>query len=58
MTQYPGVGGDNINYHKSINKMLIPKNYFDDLQKRLLLGDNHPGRTGFAIDISKVSENA
>jgi hypothetical protein len=38
----------NTNYHKSINKTLILKNYFDGLQKRLLLGDNHPG---FAIGI-------
>jgi hypothetical protein len=41
----------NTNYHKSINKTLILENYFDGLQKKLLLRNNHPGRTGFAIDI-------
>jgi hypothetical protein len=43
----------NINYHKSINKSLISRNYFDGLQKRLLLGDNHTGHPGFAICILK-----
>jgi hypothetical protein len=40
----------NTNYHKSINKTLISRNYFDSLQKRLLLGNEHPG---FAIGILK-----
>jgi hypothetical protein len=38
-------------YHKSINKTLISKNYFDGLQKRLLLRNSHPKRTGFTIGI-------
>jgi hypothetical protein len=46
----------NTNYYKSINKTLISKNYFDDLQKRLLLGDSPPGRTGFAIGILRSFE--
>jgi hypothetical protein len=41
----------NTNYHKSINKTLISRNYFDGLQKRLLLRDNYPERPGFAIGI-------
>jgi hypothetical protein len=41
----------NTNYHKSINKTLISRNYFDGLQKRLLLRNNHLERHGFAIDI-------
>jgi hypothetical protein len=41
----------NTDYHKSINKTLISRNYFDGLQKRLPLRNNHPGRTGFAIGI-------
>jgi hypothetical protein len=40
----------NTNYHKSINKTLISRNYFDDPQKGLLLCDNHPG---FAIGTLK-----
>jgi acyl-CoA-binding protein len=40
-------------YQKSINKTLISRNCFYALQKRLLLGDNHPERPGFAIDILK-----
>jgi hypothetical protein len=43
------VGGTT--YHKSINKTLISENYFDGLQKRLLLCDGHPERPGFAIGI-------
>jgi hypothetical protein len=43
----------NTNYHKSINKTLISKNYFGGLQKRLLLGDNHLKHPGFAIGILK-----
>jgi hypothetical protein len=43
----------NTNYHKSINKMLILENYFDGLQKRLLLRNNHPEHPGFAIGILK-----
>jgi hypothetical protein len=46
----------NTNYHKSINKMLILKNYFDDVQKRLLLGNNYPEHPGFAIDILRSCE--
>jgi hypothetical protein len=38
-------------YHKSINKVLILKNYFDGLQKRLLLCNNPPEHPGFAIGI-------
>jgi hypothetical protein len=41
----------NTNYHKSINKTLISRNYFDDFSERLLLGNNRPERPGFAIDI-------
>jgi hypothetical protein len=41
----------NTNYHKSINKALILKNYFDGLQKMLRLCNNHPEHTGFAIGI-------
>jgi hypothetical protein len=47
----------NANYHKSINKTLIARNYFDDFFKGLLLGkrlplrNNHPEPPGFAIDI-------
>jgi hypothetical protein len=44
----------NTNYHKSINKVLISKNYFDALQEKLLLGDNRPEHTGFAIGILRV----
>jgi hypothetical protein len=43
----------NTNYHKSINKTLISRNYFDALQKRLLLRNNHPEHPGFAIGILK-----
>jgi hypothetical protein len=43
----------NTNYHKSINKTLILRNYFDDLQKRLLLHNNNPEHPGFAIGILK-----
>jgi hypothetical protein len=43
----------NINYHKSINKALISRNYFDGVQKGLLLGNNHPEYPGFAIGILK-----
>jgi hypothetical protein len=43
----------NTNYHKSINKTLISRNYFDGLQKRLLLGNNHPEHPGFASGILK-----
>jgi hypothetical protein len=39
----------NTNYHKSINKVLISKNYFCALQKGLHLGNNHPEHLGFAI---------
>jgi hypothetical protein len=45
------VGGGNTNYHKSINKALISRNYFDGIQKRLLLYNNHPEYPGFAIGI-------
>jgi hypothetical protein len=38
-------------YHKSINKTLISRNYFDGLQKRLLLRNNHPEHPDFAIGI-------
>jgi hypothetical protein len=41
----------NTNYHKSINKMLISRNYFDALQKGLLLRNNHSERPGFAMGI-------
>jgi hypothetical protein len=41
----------NTNYHKSINKTLISRNYFDDFFKGLLLGDNHPEHPGFAVGI-------
>jgi hypothetical protein len=41
-------------YHKSINKTLILRNYFDDLQKRLLLRNNHPEHLGFAIGTMRV----
>jgi hypothetical protein len=41
----------NTNYHKSINKVLILENYFDDFFKRLLLCDSYPEHTGFAIGI-------
>jgi hypothetical protein len=41
----------NTSYHKSINKTLILENYFDALQKKLLLGNNHLERPGFAIGI-------
>jgi hypothetical protein len=43
----------NTNYHKSINKTLISENYFDGLQKRVLLCNSHPERPGFAIGILK-----
>jgi hypothetical protein len=43
----------NTNYHKSINKTLILENYFDILQKKLLLGDNHSEHPGFANGILK-----
>jgi hypothetical protein len=43
----------NTNYHKSINKMLISRNYFDGLQKRLLLCDNYHKHPDFAIGILK-----
>jgi hypothetical protein len=52
-TGWVGLEMVNTNYHKSINKALISRNYFDGLQKRLLLGDNHPDRPGFAIGILK-----
>jgi hypothetical protein len=45
------LGMVNTNYHKSINKTLISRNYFDGLQKRLLLGDNYPEHPGFAVGI-------
>jgi hypothetical protein len=41
----------NTNYHKSINKTLISRNYFDDFFSRLLLHNNNPEHTGFAIGI-------
>jgi hypothetical protein len=57
-----GVRDINTNYHKSINKTLISRNYFDALQKRLLLCDNHLEHTGFAIgtlkDFGKCVANA
>jgi hypothetical protein len=43
----------NTNYHKSINKTLISRNYFCALQKRLLLCNNHPEHPGFAISTLK-----
>jgi hypothetical protein len=46
----------NTNYHKSINKVLISRNYFDALQKRLLLCNDHPERPGFAIGIMRDFE--
>jgi hypothetical protein len=46
----------NTNYHKSINKVLISRNYFDGLQKRLLLGDRYPKHPEFAIGILKDFE--
>jgi hypothetical protein len=39
----------NTDHHKNINKTLISRNYFDDIFKRLLLGNNHPEHIGFAI---------
>jgi hypothetical protein len=45
------LGMVNTNYHKSINKTLISRNYFDDFFRKLLLCDNRPEHTGFAIDI-------
>jgi hypothetical protein len=41
----------NTNYHKSINKTLTSRNYFDGFQKRLLLRNNYPEHPGFAIGI-------
>jgi hypothetical protein len=38
--------------------MLILENYFDGLQKRLLLRNNHPERPGFAIGILKCFEKS
>jgi hypothetical protein len=43
----------NTNYHKSINKTLISRNYFDDFFGRLLLGNSHSEHPGFAIGILK-----
>jgi hypothetical protein len=43
----------NTNYHKSINKTLISRNYFDGLRKGLLLGNSLPEHPGFAIGILK-----
>jgi hypothetical protein len=56
MIQWVGLGMVNTNCHKSINKTLISRNCFDDLQKRLLLYNNHHGHPGFAIGISKGFE--
>jgi hypothetical protein len=39
----------NTNYHKSINKTLISRNYFDGLQKMLLLCNSYHKYTEFAI---------
>jgi hypothetical protein len=41
----------NTNYHKSINKTLIARNYFDDFFKGLLLRNSHPKHPRFAISI-------
>jgi hypothetical protein len=41
----------NTNYHKSINKVLISRNYFCALQKGLLLRNNPPEHPNFAIGI-------
>jgi hypothetical protein len=46
-----GLGMVNTTYHKSINKTLILENYFDGIQKRLLLCDNNLEHPGFAIGI-------
>jgi Na+/H+ antiporter NhaA len=43
----------NTNYHKSINKTLISRNYFDALQKRLLLCNSYHEHPKFAIGILK-----
>jgi hypothetical protein len=43
----------NTSYHKSINKTLISRNYFDGLQKRSILCDDRTKHPGFAIGISK-----
>jgi hypothetical protein len=40
-------------YHKSINKTLVFENYFCALQRGLLLRNNHPEHTSFAIGILK-----
>jgi hypothetical protein len=42
---------NNTIYHKSINKTLILENYFDGLQKRLLLRNDLHEHHGFAIGI-------
>jgi hypothetical protein len=41
----------NTNYHKSINKTLTSRNYFDALQKGLLLCNGYPEHPGFATGI-------
>jgi hypothetical protein len=41
----------NTDYHKSINKSLISRDYFDYLQKRLLLRNGYHKYPGFAIGI-------
>jgi hypothetical protein len=47
-----GLGIVNTNYHKSINKVLISRNYFDGAQKELLLRNNLSEHPGFAVGIS------